>query len=74
MIGVVVLRSYYATSFATRFPPEHSASTFLQVAYAPSGLRVRYLKVFEPKLGYSDQNTTKFIRYIGRTGLYEVRM
>jgi len=45
-----------------------------EVAYAPSGLRVRYLKVFEPKLGYSDQNTTKFIRYIGRTGLYEVRM
>ncbi|XP_063678391.1 AP-2 complex subunit mu-like isoform X2 [Bolinopsis microptera] len=45
-----------------------------EVAYAPSGLKVRYLKVFEPKLGYSDQQTTKFIRYIGRAGLYEVRV
>ena len=55
-------------------PSESSSSISNQVAYAPSGLKVRYLKVFEPKIGYSDQQTTKFIRYIGRAGLYEVRV
>ncbi|MGH0128198.1 UNVERIFIED_CONTAM: hypothetical protein FKN15_044846 [Acipenser sinensis] len=29
---------------------------FLKVPFAPSGLKVRYLKVFEPKLNYSDHD------------------
>lgn len=44
-----------------------------EVPYAPSGLKVRYLKVFEPKLNYSDHETVKWVRYIGRSGLYETR-
>lgn len=44
-----------------------------QVPFAPSGLKVRYLKVFEPKLNYSDHDVIKWVRYIGRSGLYETR-
>lgn len=47
--------------------------TFLQVPFAPSGLKVRYLKVFEAKLNYSDHDVIKWVRYIGRSGLYETR-
>lgn len=46
---------------------------YLQVPFAPSGLKVRYLKVFEPKLNYSDHDVIKWVRYIGRSGLYETR-
>lgn len=35
--------------------------------------QVRYLKVFEPKLNYSDHDVIKWVRYIGRSGLYETR-
>jgi len=31
-----------------------------EVPFAPSGLKVRYLKVFEPKLNYSDQDVIKW--------------
>ncbi|VDP23778.1 unnamed protein product [Soboliphyme baturini] len=44
-----------------------------EVPFAPSGLKVRYLKVFEAKLNYSDQDVIKWVRYIGRSGLYETR-
>ncbi|CAG0904270.1 unnamed protein product, partial [Darwinula stevensoni] len=44
-----------------------------EVPYAPSGFKVRYLKVFEPKLNYSDHDVIKWVRYIGRSGLYETR-
>jgi len=44
-----------------------------EVPFAPSGFKVRYLKVFEPKLNYSDQDTIKWVRYIGRSGIYETR-
>lgn len=44
-----------------------------EVPYAPSGLKVRYLKVFESKLNYSDHDVIKWVRYIGRSGLYETR-
>nr|pir hypothetical protein R160.1 - Caenorhabditis elegans [Caenorhabditis elegans] len=40
-----------------------------EVPFAPSGLKVRYLKVFEPKLNYSDHDVIKWVRYIGRSGL-----
>lgn len=50
-----------------------SRSEVLQVPFAPSGLKVRYLKVFEPKLNYSDHDVIKWVRYIGRSGLYETR-
>ncbi|WAR14894.1 AP2M1-like protein [Mya arenaria] len=43
------------------------------VPFAPSGFKVRYLKVFEPKLNYSDHDVIKWVRYIGRSGLYETR-
>lgn len=36
-------------------------------------LQVRYLKVFEPKINYSDHDVIKWVRYIGRSGLYETR-
>merc|ERR1719367_1412248 len=44
-----------------------------EVPFAPSGIKVRYLKVFEPKLNYSDHEVIKWVRYIGRSGLYETR-
>jgi AP-2 complex subunit mu-1 len=44
-----------------------------EVPYAASGLKVRYLKVFESKLNYSDHDVIKWVRYIGRSGLYETR-
>lgn len=44
-----------------------------EVPFAPSGLKVRYLKVFEPKLNYSDHDVIKWVRCIGRSGLYETR-
>lgn len=44
-----------------------------EVPFAPSGLKVRYLKVFESKLNYSDHDVIKWVRYIGRSGLYETR-
>lgn len=53
------------------FPPLYSA--LVQVPFAPSGLKVRYLKVFEPKLNYSDHDVIKWVRYIGRSGIYETR-
>ncbi|RZF37085.1 hypothetical protein LSTR_LSTR012577 [Laodelphax striatellus] len=43
------------------------------VPFAPSGFKVRYLKVFESKLNYSDHDVIKWVRYIGRSGLYETR-
>ena len=30
-------------------------------------------QVFEPKLNYSDHDVIKWVRYIGRSGLYETR-
>ena len=44
-----------------------------EVPFAPSGFKVRYLKVFEQKLNYSDSETIKWVRYIGKSGLYETR-
>lgn len=44
-----------------------------EVPFAPSGLKVRYLKVFEAKLNYSDHDVIKWVRYIGKSGLYETR-
>uniref|UniRef100_A0AAZ3QHC4 MHD domain-containing protein n=1 Tax=Oncorhynchus tshawytscha TaxID=74940 RepID=A0AAZ3QHC4_ONCTS len=44
-----------------------------EVPFAPSGLKVRYLKVFESKLNYSDHDVIKWVRYIGRSGIYETR-
>jgi len=55
----VAFKSYYGLLF--------------QVPFAPSGFKVRYLKVFEPKLNYSDHDVIKWVRYIGRSGLYETR-
>ncbi|CBY25049.1 unnamed protein product [Oikopleura dioica] len=44
-----------------------------EVPFSPSGLKVRYLKVFESKLNYSDTDVVKWVRYIGKSGLYETR-
>jgi len=44
-----------------------------EVPFAPSGFKVRYLKVFESKLAYSDHDVIKWVRYIGKSGLYETR-
>lgn len=44
-----------------------------EVPFAPSGFKVRYLKVFESKLNYSDHDVIKWVRYMGRSGIYETR-
>lgn len=44
-----------------------------EVPFAPSGFKVRFLKVFEHKINYSDHDVIKWVRYIGRSGLYETR-
>lgn len=41
--------------------------------FALSGLQVTYLKILEPKLGYDDESVSKWVRYIGNSGLYEIR-
>ncbi|EHB05555.1 AP-2 complex subunit mu [Heterocephalus glaber] len=46
-------------------------SISLEVPFAPSGLKVLYLKVFEPQLNYSDHNIIKWAHYIGRSGIYQ---
>lgn len=43
------------------------------VPFAPSNFKVRYLKVVEPKLNYSDHQVIKWVRYLGHSGLYETR-
>ncbi|XP_015432366.1 PREDICTED: AP-2 complex subunit mu [Dufourea novaeangliae] len=48
-------------------------SMTFEVPFAPSGFKVRYLKVFESKLNYSDHDVIKWVRYIGKSGLYETR-
>jgi len=48
-------------------------SMSFEVPFAPSGLKVRYLKVFENKLQYNDHDVIKWVRYIGKSGLYETR-
>ncbi|KAK1900692.1 AP-2 complex subunit mu-B [Dissostichus eleginoides] len=52
---------------------KYKASENAIVPFAPSGLKVRYLKVFEPKLNYSDHDVIKWVRYIGKSGIYETR-
>jgi AP-2 complex subunit mu-1 len=44
-----------------------------EVPFSCSGLKVRYLKVFEPKLNYSDHDVVKWVRYLSKSGLYETR-
>lgn len=44
-----------------------------QTPFVFSGFKVRYLKVFERKLNYSDSDTIKWVRYIGKSGIYETR-
>jgi len=48
-------------------------SMYFEVPFAPSGFKVRYLKVFEAKLNYSDHDVIKWVRHIGKSGLYETR-
>ncbi|MBZ3870784.1 AP-2 complex subunit mu [Sciurus carolinensis] len=38
-----------------------------EVPFVPSGLKVHYLKVFEPKLNYRDHNVIKWVCYIGHS-------
>jgi len=38
-----------------------------EVPFAPSGFKVRYLKVFEPKLNYSDHDVIKWVRWVKLT-------
>ena len=42
-----------------------------EVPFAPSGFKVCYLNVFEPKLNYSNHDVIKWVCYIGRSGIYE---
>ncbi|KAK0413306.1 hypothetical protein QR680_006725 [Steinernema hermaphroditum] len=44
-----------------------------RVPYVPSGLKIRYLRVTEPYLNYSDIEVVKWVRYIGQAGNYETR-
>ncbi|TMS01467.1 AP-2 complex subunit mu [Larimichthys crocea] len=62
-------------------PPEHQRSPAhlhegegqVQGERERHRVEVRYLKVFEPKLNYSDHDVIKWVRYIGRSGIYETR-
>ena len=45
-----------------RFRPPISMN--FEVPFAPSGFKVRYLKVFEPKLNYSDHDVIKWVRWV----------
>lgn len=48
-------------------------SVSFEVPFACSGLQVKYLRIMETKLGYDDSSVLKWVRYIGRSGLYEIR-
>lgn len=65
-------QAFICTPAISNPPPSHPGSP-QQVPFAPSGLKVRYLKVFESKLNYSDHDVIKWVRYIGRSGIYETR-
>ena len=54
-------------------PSSSPSATSPLVPFACSGLKVRYLKVFEPKLNYSDHDMVKWVRYISKSGIYETR-
>ncbi|VDP23769.1 unnamed protein product [Schistosoma margrebowiei] len=43
-----------------------------EVPFAPSGFKVRFLKVFESKLNYSDHDVVKWVRYIVLAGVGEL--
>ena len=60
-------------STKTKQAPRPPISMNFEVPFACSGLKVRYLKVFEPKLNYSDHDVVKWVRYISKSGLYETR-
>ena len=44
-----------------------------EVPFACSGLSVRYLKLNERTLGYDDSKVKKWVRYISRSGEFEIR-
>eukprot|EP00052_Salpingoeca_macrocollata_P004651 m.42685 g.42685 ORF g.42685 m.42685 type:complete len:435 (+) comp14361_c0_seq1:57-1361(+) len=48
-------------------------SVNFEVPFACSGLQVKYLRIMETKMGYDDSSVLKWVRYIGRSGLYEIR-
>ncbi|OAF69492.1 Clathrin coat-associated protein AP50 [Intoshia linei] len=53
--------------------PRPQISLKFKVPFSPSGIKVRYLRVNERKLGYTDSQVSKWVKYIGSTGLYETR-
>jgi AP-2 complex subunit mu-1 len=48
-------------------------SVDFEVPFACSGLAVRQLKVSETMLKYDDSDVTKWVRYVSRSGSYEIR-
>jgi AP-2 complex subunit mu-1 len=48
-------------------------SVDFEVPFACFGLQVKYLRILESKLGYDDSSVLKWVRYISKSGLYEVR-
>lgn len=48
-------------------------SVNFEVPFACSGLQVKYLRIMETKVGYDDSAVFKWVRYISRSGLYEIR-
>eukprot|EP00054_Salpingoeca_dolichothecata_P029635 m.234299 g.234299 ORF g.234299 m.234299 type:complete len:254 (+) comp26518_c0_seq4:106-867(+) len=48
-------------------------SVDFEVPFACSGLEVNYLRILENKLEYDDSTVTKWVRYVSRSGSYEVR-
>lgn len=48
-------------------------SLFFEVPFACSGLTVNYVLVSERKIGYTDSDVKKFVRYLASAGSYETR-
>lgn len=48
-------------------------SVYFEVPFACSGLTVKFLKIVETKLNYEDTTVLKWVRYISRSGQYEIR-
>ncbi|XP_029655515.1 AP-2 complex subunit mu-like [Octopus sinensis] len=48
-------------------------SVSFKIEQAFSGIKIRYLRILEPQLNYSERDVIRWVRYQSRNGLYEVR-
>ncbi|CAF1460999.1 unnamed protein product, partial [Didymodactylos carnosus] len=66
------LSSITDRTYTTKWTRQPISMSF-QVPFTASGFKVGYLKIFEHKLNYGDPQTTKWVKYLSKSGQYETR-